>query len=200
MDRCTGAIAIISNSASSVPRSARWAPRRCQCTVNGLERVNGELHRRTRVATLFPNEDSLLRLVSALAAEISGEWETARAYLAPRDESPDTSHTRPSHQPGGHPPRENTQIPRNPDRNSGRRRIGRPSAATEKRLLDRAKAPGSSVVSSLRRWPSLARISVGATIEAPHRLAAFPHLPAATATSAVAPQWARSPRVWQTES
>ena len=50
-------------------------------TVNGLERLNRELHRRTRVATLFPNEASLLRLVSALAAEISEEWETGRIYL-----------------------------------------------------------------------------------------------------------------------
>ena len=50
-------------------------------TVNGLERVNRELHRRTRVATLFPNEASLLRLVSAMAAEISEEWETGRVYL-----------------------------------------------------------------------------------------------------------------------
>jgi transposase-like protein len=56
-------------------------------TVNGLERVNGELHRRTRVATLFPNESSLLRLVSALAAEISEDWETGRAYLAPSAEA-----------------------------------------------------------------------------------------------------------------
>ncbi len=60
--------------------------RRRMRTVNGLERVNGELHRRTRVATLFPNEASLLRLVSAMAAEISEEWETGRAYLAPNAE------------------------------------------------------------------------------------------------------------------
>jgi transposase-like protein len=58
------------------------AHRRRLRTVNGLERLSGELHRRTRVATLFPNEASLLRLVSAMAAEISEEWETARAYLA----------------------------------------------------------------------------------------------------------------------
>ena len=50
-------------------------------TVNALERLNRELHRRTRVATLFPNEASLLRLVSAMAPEISEEWETGRAYL-----------------------------------------------------------------------------------------------------------------------
>jgi transposase-like protein len=53
--------------------------------VNGLERVNEELKRRTRVATLFPNEASLLRLVSAMAAEISEEWETGRAYLTPAE-------------------------------------------------------------------------------------------------------------------
>jgi transposase-like protein len=56
-------------------------------TVNGLERVNRELYRRTRVATLFPNEASLLRLVSALTAEISEEWETARAYITMHDDS-----------------------------------------------------------------------------------------------------------------
>jgi len=47
------------------------AHRRRLRTVNALERLNAELHRRTRVATLFPNEASLLRLVSAMAAEIS---------------------------------------------------------------------------------------------------------------------------------
>ena len=51
-----------------------------------LERLNCELHRRTRVATLFPNEASLLRLVSAMAAEISEEWETGRIYLNPESE------------------------------------------------------------------------------------------------------------------
>lgn len=74
------------------------AHRRRLRTVNGLERVNRELHRRTRVATLFPNEESLLRLVSALAAEISEDWETARAYLAPREESSATE-SRPSDPP-----------------------------------------------------------------------------------------------------
>jgi transposase-like protein len=50
-------------------------------TSNGLERVNQELKRRTRVAGLFPNEASLLRLVSALLNEISDEWQTAKIYL-----------------------------------------------------------------------------------------------------------------------
>lgn len=50
-------------------------------TTNGLERLNKELKRRTRVATLFPNPDSCLRLVSALLAEQDEEWLTAKIYL-----------------------------------------------------------------------------------------------------------------------
>ena len=50
-------------------------------TTNPLERVNKELKRRTRVAGLFPNEASLLRLVSAILAETSDEWETGKIYL-----------------------------------------------------------------------------------------------------------------------
>jgi transposase-like protein len=50
-------------------------------TSNSLERLNKEIKRRTRVATLFPNEASLLRLASAVLAEISDDWETERAYL-----------------------------------------------------------------------------------------------------------------------
>jgi len=50
-------------------------------TSNALERVNLELKRRTRVASLFPNEASLLRLVSALLCEISNEWATSKIYL-----------------------------------------------------------------------------------------------------------------------
>lgn len=50
-------------------------------TSNALERVNQELRRRTRVAALFPNEASLLRLISALLCEISDEWECSKVYL-----------------------------------------------------------------------------------------------------------------------
>jgi transposase-like protein len=50
-------------------------------TTNMLERVNREIKRRTRVATLFPNEASALRLVSAVLMEISEEWETNRKYV-----------------------------------------------------------------------------------------------------------------------
>jgi transposase-like protein len=50
-------------------------------TTNGLERLNQEIRRRTRVARLFPNEASCLRLVTAVVMEVSDEWETGRAYL-----------------------------------------------------------------------------------------------------------------------
>ncbi len=48
-------------------------------TVNGLEYLNKQIKRRTG---LFPNDNSLLRLVSAVLAEISDDWQTGRIYLA----------------------------------------------------------------------------------------------------------------------
>ncbi|MSU31783.1 MAG: hypothetical protein EXS25_03795 [Pedosphaera sp.] len=50
-------------------------------TSNALVRVNQELKRRTRVARVFPNENSLLRLVTALLVETSDECETGILYL-----------------------------------------------------------------------------------------------------------------------
>ncbi len=55
--------------------------RRTLRTTNGLERLNREIRRRTRVATLFPNEASCLRLVTAVVMEISDEWQTGRTYI-----------------------------------------------------------------------------------------------------------------------
>ena len=57
------------------------AHRRRLRTSNLLERLNKEIKRRTRVATLFPNEAALLRLVSAVLMEISEDWETDKVYL-----------------------------------------------------------------------------------------------------------------------
>lgn len=57
------------------------AHRRLLRTSNGLERFNQEIKRRTRVVGIFPNEASCLRLVSALAMEMSEEWEAGKAYL-----------------------------------------------------------------------------------------------------------------------
>jgi putative transposase len=55
--------------------------RRRMRTTNMLERVHEEVNRRTRVAGLFPNEASLLRLVSAVLMELSEEWQTGKRYL-----------------------------------------------------------------------------------------------------------------------
>jgi transposase-like protein len=61
----------------ALPRSHRRRLR----TSNVLERLSEEVKRRTQVASLFPNEAALLRLVSAVAMEISEEWQTNRKYL-----------------------------------------------------------------------------------------------------------------------
>jgi transposase-like protein len=51
-------------------------------TTNGLERLNQEIKRRTRVVVrIFPNREACLRLVTALAVEQSEEWLTGRRYL-----------------------------------------------------------------------------------------------------------------------
>jgi putative transposase len=50
-------------------------------TNNGIERVNREILRRTRVVSIFPNEASCLRLISAILVETSDEWESGKIYL-----------------------------------------------------------------------------------------------------------------------
>jgi transposase-like protein len=51
-------------------------------TSNSLERVNRELDRRTTVVSIFPNDASCLRLVSAVLIEQDEEWQSGRVYLA----------------------------------------------------------------------------------------------------------------------
>lgn len=60
--------------------------RRLLRTTNGVERVNREVRRRTQVASIFPNEASCLRLVSALLMEISDDWQAGKAYLTFTDQ------------------------------------------------------------------------------------------------------------------
>lgn len=50
-------------------------------TTNGLERLNREIRRRSRIAAIFPNEASCLRLVTAIVMEISEDWVTGRTYM-----------------------------------------------------------------------------------------------------------------------
>ena len=61
-------------------------------TVNGLERLNQEIRRRTRVVGIFPNPAACLRLIGMLLVEKNDDWLTdEKAYLtfddAPAEES-----------------------------------------------------------------------------------------------------------------
>lgn len=57
-------------------------------TTNGLERVSREVHRRTRVVGIFPNEAACLRLVSAVLMEIDDAWQVGRVYLTFEEDEP----------------------------------------------------------------------------------------------------------------
>jgi transposase-like protein len=50
-------------------------------TTNGLERLNREIKRRTQVVSIFPNDQSCLRLVTAIVSEISDDWLAAKTYI-----------------------------------------------------------------------------------------------------------------------
>ena len=50
-------------------------------STNMLERMNEEIKRRTRVVRIFPNQESCLRLVRALAAETHEGWLEEHRYL-----------------------------------------------------------------------------------------------------------------------
>jgi putative transposase len=58
------------------------AHRRKLRTNNTLERLNREIGRRTRVVSIFPNENSCLRLVSAILMEQDEAWQMGRIYLS----------------------------------------------------------------------------------------------------------------------
>lgn len=88
---------VVNNYALSAPKLAVWMEenlpqgfavfalpvphQRRMRTSNPIERLNQEIKRRTRVARLFPNEESLLRLVTALLVETSENWESGKIYL-----------------------------------------------------------------------------------------------------------------------
>lgn len=52
-------------------------------TSNSIERLNQEIRRRERVIRIFPNRESLQRLVGALLMDTNERWLTGKCYLSP---------------------------------------------------------------------------------------------------------------------
>lgn len=50
-------------------------------TTNAMERLNEEIRRRERVIRIFPNRESLVRLVGALLIEFDEKWTSGRRYF-----------------------------------------------------------------------------------------------------------------------
>jgi putative transposase len=66
-------------------------------STNPIERLNGEIKRRTEVIGIFPDEDAIVRLIGAILLEQNDEWAVQRARymtletIAPMSDDPAVS-------------------------------------------------------------------------------------------------------------
>ncbi|VIO69886.1 hypothetical protein CI41S_21330 [Bradyrhizobium ivorense] len=64
----------------AVRRAIQNSQERWLSATNPIERLNGEIKRRTEVVGIFLNEDAIVRLIGAILLEQNDEWAVQRDH------------------------------------------------------------------------------------------------------------------------